>query len=321
LRGGERELYVIGPQGAGKSSLIAAGVIPRLKDSPEFADGRFAICVMRPGSDPTGELSKALLTPRLAPQISTGELYTSEGMRNVLDHVLSAQPGSDRVLVIVDQLEEIFTTASREACRQFASVLERLRCDQRAVLMFVLRTEFYNHLLESPLWPGPGDKVSRVDIATLRGDALRDAILAPAADVGVHCEPALVKRLLQDASNEACPLPSLQDTLVELWQQRMRNLLRLHDYPAQVVVRRVTRGRAFLRLIRLDRRRARSPRPALAAPPSNTDHSIETGLRRFADEQHPDDGVMAWVRAGQDWLMLVAPLVALAVVGTAMRVC
>jgi len=52
LRDGQRELYVIGPAGSGKSSLVAAGLVPNLRRSPELAGGSFLVRQMRPGGNP-----------------------------------------------------------------------------------------------------------------------------------------------------------------------------------------------------------------------------------------------------------------------------
>ena len=60
LRGGVRELYVIGPSGSGKSSLVAAGIIPQLQTKPSLAGGRHLVCPMRPGVEPVQALAVAL---------------------------------------------------------------------------------------------------------------------------------------------------------------------------------------------------------------------------------------------------------------------
>src|SRR6185436_8232104 len=59
LRAGEREIYVIGPSGSGKSSLVAAGVLPRLARG-ESGLGPFVVRSMRPGDHPTAQLGELL---------------------------------------------------------------------------------------------------------------------------------------------------------------------------------------------------------------------------------------------------------------------
>jgi len=60
LRDGQRELYVIGPSGSGKSSLVAAGLVPSLHRSRELAGGSFLVRQMRPGADPAAVLAGVL---------------------------------------------------------------------------------------------------------------------------------------------------------------------------------------------------------------------------------------------------------------------
>ena len=62
LRAGEREIYVIGPSGSGKSSLVAAGVLPRLARGLSGL-GPFIVQTMRPGERPAGRLYEALGSP------------------------------------------------------------------------------------------------------------------------------------------------------------------------------------------------------------------------------------------------------------------
>src|SRR6185436_15430941 len=59
LRAGEREIYVIGPSGSGKSSLVAAGLLPQLRRGVSGL-GPFVDAWMRPGERPTARLAGAL---------------------------------------------------------------------------------------------------------------------------------------------------------------------------------------------------------------------------------------------------------------------
>src|SRR5262249_45177878 len=77
-------------------------------------------------------------------------------------------------------------------------------------------------------WPVGGGE--RVEIAPLRRAALREAITRPAAVAGVHLEPVLVERLLQDAGEEPGALSLLQETMVLLWERRTRRLLTVSAY-------------------------------------------------------------------------------------------
>jgi WD40 repeat protein len=217
LRAGERELYVIGPSGSGKSSLVFAGLVPALQKAA-LAGGAHAVRAMRPGADPMAALAFVLSGAPDSPDF--------------LDALLAQHPGAERVVLVIDQLEELFTIASPPARAAFFAAGARLRQEPRLTLIFTMRADFYGSLMVSPWWNDLDGQLSRVDIAPLRGPALRAAIEAPAAAAKIFFEPALLERLLHDAADEPGTLPLLQETLVVLWHQRARNLLRLADYLA-----------------------------------------------------------------------------------------
>jgi hypothetical protein len=219
LRAREREIYLIGPSGSGKSSLVAAGLLPRLARGAAGL-GVFAVREMRPGEQPARRVDELL---KVAPE--------SQG--SATDHVEALLP--DRSpglsLIVVDQLEELFTLASPSERELFFERLRALRNEPHYVVIFTLRADFFGALMESPLWPERGrDKLSRIEIGPLRGEALREAIVVSARDVGVVVEPELIERLLADTASEPGILPLLQETMVQLWDTRAEQTLTLADY-------------------------------------------------------------------------------------------
>jgi WD40 repeat protein len=221
LRAGEREIYVIGPSGSGKSSLVAAGVLPRLA-SGVAGLGPFLVRSMRPGEHPAARLGEVLEAPE-------GEGPTPA---TAIAALLAHRAAGAAVLLVIDQLEELFTLSSAEERAKFLDALRALRADLRCVLVLVLRADFYGALMDSPLWADLGGQVLRVDVAPLRGPALREAIERPARDLGVSFEPGLVEQLLGDAASEPGILPLLQETLNQLWDHQQQRRLTLADYQA-----------------------------------------------------------------------------------------
>ena len=147
LRDGQRELYVIGPSGSGKSSLVAAGLLPSLRCSPELAGGSFLVRQMRPGAEPMAGLASVLeATDTERSDVAMLWLGDATGrlLANHRDH--------DRLLILVDQLEELFTTAELDARSAFVAAIRQLRGDSRVAFVFTLRADFYASLMESPLW-------------------------------------------------------------------------------------------------------------------------------------------------------------------------
>jgi WD40 repeat protein len=219
LRAGEREIFVIGPSGSGKSSLVLAGVLPRLARGAAGL-GPFVVRDLRPGEQPAIRLSQALEVPAGQPFVAAERIAA----------LLAHRGHGSSVLIVVDQLEELFTMACNEERDRLLAMLRELRIESRCSLIFTLRADLFGALMESPLWAERRGQLSRVEVSPLRGEGLCEAIVAPARDLGVAVEPELIERLLADAASEPGILPLLQETLVQLWDKRTDQSLTLTDY-------------------------------------------------------------------------------------------
>ena len=216
-----RFLTVIGSSGSGKSSLVLAGLVPRLRASGLFGPGGWRIIVMRPTAEPFAELRKALDADPADPAAAVA-------------HALAAQPDARRLLLVVDQCEELFTVA-RGDTTAFQQALVRLAEVPDAHVVLTVRADFYDELMASPLWPAI--QRNRAEIAPLDEAGLREAIHKPAETVGVYVESALVERLAADAAGSPGVLPLVQETLVLLWEKLERRVLPLRSYESLILTR------------------------------------------------------------------------------------
>jgi WD40 repeat protein len=216
-----RFLAVIGPSGSGKSSLVLAGVVPELRRSSLFGPGGWDVCTLRPGEDPTAELrallARELPAPPRAPTLTSGGAAVS----------LGAPAGN--LLLVADQFEASFVHP-REVWEPFQRELLEISRRPGCYLVLTVRADFYADLMNSPLWPEV--KEHRMEALPLAGDALRDAIVKPAAAMRCFVETALVERLVGDAAREPGALPFVQETLVLLWDRLQRRFLSLAAYEA-----------------------------------------------------------------------------------------
>ncbi len=239
LAAGERELVLLGPSGSGKSSLVCAGVLPRLARGVAGAPGLVGVVTrrFRPGEAPAARLAAALSAGRqeLAARdaVEGGAAHGSGDCPGALSgsRPAAGEGGGARrhlLLIVVDQLEEAFALASAQERERFFAALVELRDDARCVLIYCLRAEFLGELTYSPLWREGRELV----IGPLRDEGLRQAIERPAAAAGVYLEPGLTERLLADAGGDLGSLPLLQETLVQLWALRRRRVLPLSAYEA-----------------------------------------------------------------------------------------
>jgi WD40 repeat protein len=215
LRNHLRFLLVIGPSGSGKSSLVSAGLLPKLSASSYFPEDFWLVREMRPGGQPLQTLAETLGGDPARPA-------------QALAGLPAALPPAQRLLLVVDQFEELFAQAGRAEQHGFIAALKALRTVESCALLLALRADFYPDLMNSDLWPV--DPSQRLEISPLRGEALRQAIKRPAEEVGVYLEAGLLERLLSDAADEPGVLPLLQETMVLLWDRMERRLLPYRAY-------------------------------------------------------------------------------------------
>ena len=258
----ERFLAVVGPSGSGKSSVVLAGLVPEIR-----ARG-WHVAVMAPGAYPLEELEAALLRIAANPPASLKEQLDADelGLLRAVKRVLP-DDGSE-LLLVVDQLEEVFTLVESEERRaHFLSSLELAVRDPRSRLRVVvtLRADFYDRPL---LHRGFGEVMrDRVEpVLPLSLDELEQAIAGPAKRVGAALEEGLLGRIVADVVDEPAALPLLQYALTELHERREGSTLTRRAYEAIGGISGAVAGRAETLYRGLDDARAAGCAAAVPAP-------------------------------------------------------
>jgi Novel STAND NTPase 1/Protein kinase domain/AAA ATPase domain len=192
-------LGVVGPSGSGKSSIVRAGLSAALASGALPGSQDWTQAVIRPGEHPLDELARA----------RRGSSGAS-------------------LLLVVDQLEEVFTLCRDEAERMvFLDALTRPAPHETVVI--AARADFYGRFAALPaLATQLAD--NHVLVGPMKPEDLRRAIELPARRAGLRIEPALVDALAADVVDEPGGLPLLSTALVELWQHRDGRTLRLETY-------------------------------------------------------------------------------------------
>ncbi len=243
-----RFLGVIGPSGSGKSSLVRAGLIPGLRQAVQTSGDQWHIIDMFPGADPMAELAAALarlpFEPVLAqtngahsvqsvPNLQT--LEDGQALRAVLERRFpnnAPQADSSKILLFIDQFEELFTLVRSESIRTgfLANLLGALAAPRsRLHLIITLRTDFYDQLLHYPEFGRLLHRQAEVAFP-LSPQELERAIAGPVERLGFTLEPGLVAAIVADVSRQPGALPLLQYALTELFEQQTGRKLTLAAY-------------------------------------------------------------------------------------------
>ena len=209
-------LGIVGPSGSGKSSVLCAGLLPALAGGVLPGSEGWRRLLLRPGERPLDELRRVLVS----------------GAKDPLAEALDALPLGGRLLLAVDQLEELHTACRSDAERAaFADTLARAAADPngRAVVVVALRADFYGRFAAHPglaaLLGG-----NQVLVGPMHASELRRAVELPAARVELPVEPDLAEALVDDVEGEPGALPLLSTALLELWQKRRGGALTLAAY-------------------------------------------------------------------------------------------
>ncbi|MCP4700130.1 MAG: hypothetical protein GY862_25250 [Gammaproteobacteria bacterium] len=229
---------VLGASGSGKSSLVFAGLAPRLRKS-----GDWLIVSFRPRGQPFEELARALL-PLLYNDILAQLQKLTEFSRSLRDGdiglwqvarlVLQEHPGK-RLLIIADQFEEIYTLNSDKTLQQrFMDVfnISRMPSLQGSLsppfeicLLLTMRADFMGQAAAYAPFAETLDTFPAKILGPMDPQGLLAAIEKPAEKQSVKLEPGLAETILKDLGDEPGNLPLLEFALAWLWEQQTRRLL------------------------------------------------------------------------------------------------
>jgi formylglycine-generating enzyme required for sulfatase activity len=211
-------LLVAGQSGAGKSSLVRAGLGPAVAAGALGERASWGIAVMTPGSSPLHALADAL-----APHVRLAAEDLRERWQDGFepwDGLLEGL-GDRGLLLVVDQLEECLTLCEPEQRNAFVAVVRRFGVLTPGVrIVMTLRSDFLERLDDlGPL--GQGLLLATFVLPAMSRDGLREVIVRPARVRGFEFEdPSTIEALVDEVSANAGTLPLLSFALAELWRER-----------------------------------------------------------------------------------------------------
>lgn len=228
-------LALVGASGAGKSSLVRAGVIAALMRGGDAWES----FIMRPGPRPLAAFADMLLQHSWQRSSHTGDSPSSRSDVTEMDAMLTRlrkEPGyvgvqvrsrarrrRERALLFVDQFEEVYTLAPEDEREAFLRCLEGVADDPSSPVRVIvsMRHDFLDRVaLGSPVL---AELISRgtVLVGPLDRRGLERALVAPAEALSYRFESeALVVEMLDTLERTAGALPLLQFTASMLWAGR-----------------------------------------------------------------------------------------------------
>ncbi|WP_440712851.1 nSTAND1 domain-containing NTPase [Gordonia sp. FQ] len=206
-----RAVVVVGTSGAGKSSLVQAGLLAQTREGGALA-GMPAV-LMTPGDRPVAALDVALDRLAAADDAANGP-----------------------ALLVIDQYEELWTQSTGADRAAFAERLGERLAGRSVVPVLALRADFYSQASEVP---GLAEAFAEAQVVVPRmtEEQLREVIVRPAETVGATVDDELVQLLLSDLTApgsggrvDAGVLPLLSHALRATWEQSDGRRLTVADY-------------------------------------------------------------------------------------------
>lgn len=231
-----RLLAIIGPSGCGKSSIARAGLVPELARRPIPGLENPSVAVVVPHTEPIEALATVLArlaTTDPAPAAKAREFadeirrFNTSGVADGLRRVADVLPGADRhpLIVLVDQFEEVFTSASETERSLFIQTLLDAAGDNsgRVTVVLTLRSDFLSATARYPVLDAAIAACSEL-VPAMSEVELEQAISLPAVRAAKHAgittplDQATVELLVQETIGRAGALPLLQFALNRIWE-------------------------------------------------------------------------------------------------------
>lgn len=234
-----RAVFIMGPSGSGKSSLVRAGLIHTLKQGAIKNSERWLYETMKPGRDPIGELARVISgmagTTNAGDEIRAKALAEEDILVRWCEMALK-EGREKRAIFFIDQFEEVFTQISNETDRQtFLNLFTRAATVEngRVNVLFAMRSDFVSNCAT---YPQLNQLLNQqfIQIGAMQPDELVSAIAQPDSQGGLRIDPDLIAQIINDMQSEPGALPLMQFALKDLFdsQQAKGGLiaLTLNDY-------------------------------------------------------------------------------------------
>lgn len=220
---GCRFLAVVGASGSGKSSLVGAGLLPRLMGNAIPGSKDWVFIRFTPNELGSGDPFASMVAGFLRRELPIPTEYRAVTLREkpnminaICEEALLNYPAWTEILLFIDQFEELFTPVMSNYREPFIELLAYTVTSTRIRTVVTLRDDFYAYCIE---WPKLAEvlKTGSHPLAPPGLSTLYQMITCPAARAGLQFESELAARILIDTGTEPGSLALMAYTLDELY--------------------------------------------------------------------------------------------------------
>jgi eukaryotic-like serine/threonine-protein kinase len=224
--GGACWLQIEGPGGSGKTSFVQAAVLPGVQDR-FAARSNWFIASLRPAADPISSLARAVASLYGAEDLEATMRADDAALASSIRH---SHPSGSSLLLVIDQLEELFTLGARHI-EQFDGLLFNALTapDSPVRLLTTLRSDHAHRLGHLPRLASLAGRTRRYYLKPIEEGGLLEAIRGMTSRVGLRLSDGLAERIVQDAVRTDSRMPLLGHVLRSLWSARP-GLVLTHDH-------------------------------------------------------------------------------------------
>ncbi len=231
LHGDLRWIQIEGPSGAGKTSLVQAGLLPSIQTTPD--QPVVVVASFRPSGNPVDQLRESLLTALAQQGISfpVDALDAALGTTRAPfgDFVSSHLPAGSLVLIIIEQLEELLTLGNAEYFDALvAAWLNEPGSSVRVISTF--RSDFLHRIEQLPGLARMLNRAARYHLRAMDHQSLVQVAEGMAQRSGLRLATGLADRMVQDAGQSDARLSLIGHALQTLWLSRDGSSVSLESY-------------------------------------------------------------------------------------------
>jgi WD40 repeat protein/DNA-binding SARP family transcriptional activator len=298
-------LAVVGPSGSGKSSLVRAGLVPALRAGALADSDTWLVRILTPGEHPLEELAMRIASvARMSSRSLLDDLRADPARTDLaIGQALLDAPETARLVLVVDQLEEVFSRCRDEQERN--AFLQALpAAASRALVVVCVRGDFYGRLAEYPTLAVLVQE-GHLLVGSMSEEELERAVEAPAARARLEVEPTLTREIVGEVFGQSGALPLLSHALLQTWERREGRTLTLAGYKKSGGVRgaiRQTADNAYAHLSEHEQTLAREIFLRLTEPGEGTeDTRRRASLAELArtPEEEPEVAAVVNILAGE----------------------